>query len=131
MPYVTRALDAQSVNVCRKVVNCTLICEHVCKPRYGPRLLILDLTTCTVEANSLRHPQGDAAIATVFGRKQTARRTVALCDLGFRADIQKINVAHLTDVCFQLNSSCLLKRNCLVTCCFICDVFIPKLAILD
>ena len=42
------------------------------------------ITTSTVEANSLRHPQGDAAIATFFGRKQTARRTDALCDQGLR-----------------------------------------------
>ena len=68
------ASDAQSVNVRRKVVDCRLICEHVCKPLYGPRPLILDRTTSTAEANSLRHPQGDPAIATVFGRKQTANR---------------------------------------------------------
>ena len=69
-----RASDAQSVNVRRKDVDCRLICEHVRKPIYGPRPLILDLTTSTVEANSLRHPQGNAAIATVFGRKQAANR---------------------------------------------------------
>ena len=51
-----------------------LICEHVRKPFYGPRPLILDLTTSTFEANSLRHPQGDAAIATVFGCKQAVNR---------------------------------------------------------
>ena len=34
--------------------------------------LIFDRTTSTVEANSLRHPQGDPAIATVFGRKLPA-----------------------------------------------------------
>ena len=60
-----------------------LICEHVCKPLYGLRPLILDLMTSTAEANSLRHPQGNAAIATVWGRKQTAQRTDALCDQGF------------------------------------------------
>ena len=60
-----------------------LICEHVRKPLYGPGPLILDLTTSTAKANSLRHPQGDAAIAAVFGRKQTARQTDALCDQGF------------------------------------------------
>ena len=54
-----------------------LICEHVRKPLYGPGPLILDRTTSAVEANSLRHPQGDAAIPTVFGRKETARRTDA------------------------------------------------------
>ena len=78
-----RASDAQSVNVRRKVVDRRLICEHVRKPLYGTQPLILDLTASTVEANSLRHPQGDAAIATVFGRKQVARRTDALCDQGF------------------------------------------------
>ena len=41
-------------------------------PLYGPRPLIFDRTTSTVEANSLRHPQGDPAIATVFGRKLPA-----------------------------------------------------------
>ena len=75
-----RASDAQSVNVCRKDVDRRLICEHVRKPLYGPRPLILDLTTSTVEANSFRHPQGNAAI---FDRKQTAQRTYALCDQGF------------------------------------------------
>ena len=75
--------DAQSINVCRKLVDRRLLCKHVCKPLYGPQPLILNLTTSTVEANSLRHSQGDAAIATVFGRKQTARRTDALCDQGF------------------------------------------------
>ena len=69
-----RASDAQSVNVRKKDVDRRLICEHVRKPLCVPRPLILDLTTSTVEANSLRHPQGGAAIATVFGRKQTARR---------------------------------------------------------
>ena len=69
-----RASDAQSVNVRKMVVDHRLICEHVRKPIYGPRPLILDLTTCTVEANSLRHPHGDVAIATVFGRKQAANR---------------------------------------------------------
>ena len=49
----------------------------------GPRPLILDLTASTVEANSLRHREGDAAIATVLGHKQTARWTDALCDQGF------------------------------------------------
>ena len=78
-----RAPDAQLVNVRRKDVDRTLICEHVRKPLYNPRPLTLDLTTFTVEANSLRHPQGDAAILTVFGRKQTAWRTDALCDQGF------------------------------------------------
>ena len=72
------ASDAQSVNVRRRVVDRRLICEHVRKPLYGPRPLILDLTASTVEANSLRHPQGGAAIVTVFGRKQTARRTDAV-----------------------------------------------------
>ena len=67
-------VNAQSVNVRRKDVDRRLICEHVRKPLYDPRPLILDLTTSTVEANSLRHPQGNAAIATVFGRKQAANR---------------------------------------------------------
>ena len=67
--------DAQSVNVRRKDVD---------------RRLILDLTTCTVEANSLRHPHGDVAIATVFGRKQTARRMDALCDQGFTSALGKL-----------------------------------------
>ena len=70
----SRASDAQSVNVRRKVVDRRLICEIVRKPLYGPRPLILDLTASTVQANSLRHPQGDAAIATVFGRTQAANR---------------------------------------------------------
>ena len=75
--------DAQSVNIRKKVVDRKQICKHVRKPLYGPRLLILDLTTSTAEAiNSLWHPQGDAAITTVFGRKQTAQRTDALCDQG-------------------------------------------------
>ena len=74
------ALDAQSVNVYRKVVDFRL----VRKPFYGPRPLILDLTTSTVEANTLRHPHCDVAIAMVFSRKQTARRTDALCDQRFR-----------------------------------------------
>ena len=65
-----RASDARSVNVRRKVVDRRLICEHVRKPPYGPRPLVLDLTASTFEAISLRHPQGDAAIATVFGRKE-------------------------------------------------------------
>ena len=69
-----RASDTQLVNVRRMVVDRRLICEHVRKPLYGPRPLILDLTASTVEANSLRHLQGDAAIATVFGRKQAANR---------------------------------------------------------
>ena len=73
-----RVSDAPSVSVRRKDVDCRLICEHVRKPLYGPRPLILDLTASTVEANSLTHSQGDAAIATVFGCKQTARRTDAL-----------------------------------------------------
>ena len=60
-----RASDAHSVNVHRKDMDRRLICEPVCKPLYGPRPLILDLTTSTVEANSLRHPQGDTAIATI------------------------------------------------------------------
>ena len=62
------------MNIGRKVVDHRLICKHVRKPLYGPRPLILDLTTSTVEANSLRHPQGDAAIATVFSHKQAANR---------------------------------------------------------
>ena len=72
-----RASDAQSVNDRRKVVDRRLICEHV---RYGPRPLILDLTASTVEANSLRHSQGDAAIATVLAanRPQTDR-TADVC----------------------------------------------------
>ena len=80
------ASDAKSVNVRRKVVDRRLICEHVRKPLYGPRPLILDLTTYTVEANSLRHPQGDPAIARVFGRKQTARWMDALCDQGLTCE---------------------------------------------
>ena len=78
------ASDAQSVNVCRKDGDRRLICKYVCKPVYGPRPLILDLTTFTTEANSLRNLHGDVAIAMDFGRKQTARRTDALCDQGFR-----------------------------------------------
>ena len=76
------ASDAKSVNVSSKDVDRRLICEQVRKPLYGPRQLILDLTTSTVEANSLSHPQGGAAISSAFGRKQTARRTDALCDQG-------------------------------------------------
>ena len=64
-----RASDAQSVNVRRKVMDRRLICKHVCKPLYGPRPLILDLTTSTVEANFMRHPQGD----TQSPRPQTDR----------------------------------------------------------
>ena len=81
-----RASGAQLVNVRRKVVDRILICEHVRKPLYGPRPLIFDLTASTVKANSLRHPQGDGAIATVFGHKQAAnkRRTDVLCDQGLR-----------------------------------------------
>ena len=67
-----RASDAKSTNVRRLVADRRLICEHVRKPLYGPRPLIFDRTTSTVEANSLRHPQGDPAIATVFGRKLPA-----------------------------------------------------------
>ena len=58
------ASDPQSVNVCRKVVDRRRICKHVRKPLYGPRPLILDLTTCTVEASSSKHPHGHVAIAT-------------------------------------------------------------------
>ena len=67
-----RASDAKSTNVRTADVDRRLICEHVRKPLYGPRPLIFDRTTSTVEANSLRHPQGDPAIATVFGRKLPA-----------------------------------------------------------
>ena len=69
-----RASDAQSVNVHRKVVDHRLICEYVLKPLYGTRPLTLDLTTSTDESNSLRHPQGDSAIAMFFGSKQAANR---------------------------------------------------------
>ena len=62
--------DTQSVYVRRKVVDGRLICKHVHKPLYGPRPLILELTTCMVEAKSLRHLQGDVAIATVFSRNR-------------------------------------------------------------
>ena len=67
-----RASDAKSTNVRRLVADRRLICEHVRKPLNGPRPLIFGRTTSTVEANSLRHPQGDPAIATVFGRKLPA-----------------------------------------------------------
>ena len=60
-----RASDAKSTNVRTADVDRRLICEHVRKPLY-------DRTTSTVEANSLRQPQGDTAIATVFGRKLPA-----------------------------------------------------------
>ena len=78
------ALDSHSINVRRKVVARRLIFKLVCKPLYGPRPLILDLTTCTVEANSLRHPHGHFVIAPVFGSKQKTRRTDALCEQGLR-----------------------------------------------
>ena len=67
-----RASDAKSTNVCTADVDRRLICEHVRKPLYGPRPLIFDGTPSMVEANSLRHPQGDPAIATVSGRKLPA-----------------------------------------------------------
>ena len=67
-----RASDAKSTNVRTADVDRRLICEHVRKPLYGPRPLIFDRTTSTVEVNSLRHPQGDPAIATVFGRELPA-----------------------------------------------------------
>ena len=67
-----RASDAKSTNVRTADVDRRLVCEHVRKPLYGPRPLIFDRTTSTVEANSLRHPQGDPATATDFGRKLPA-----------------------------------------------------------
>ena len=93
-----RASDAKSTNVRTADVDRRLVCEHVRKPLYGPRPLIFDRTTSTVEANSLRHPQGDPATATDFGRKLPANSPHGgrMCDVTRALSIWPCSVSRLT-----------------------------------